>query len=329
MIKIKRGSVFDEKCDLIILPCSSRASVTSWVRGEILQNQLPFPSSEIPFGDIRFHSTEAKYLKADYVGYAASVNSENNRSTSTAIESIAKTLVKYCKENDCSIVNIPLLGTGAGSLDATVVLNIYKSCLNDEKIIFNVFCPDRKMFQQLTDWESTNPINSSNIEHPRVFISYSWKDEQLKKWVYELSQKLCSNGIDARLDRFHLKPGMDVPQWMTNEIIKAHKVLLVCDSHYAEKSDMRKAGVGWETMIIQGDMLQQGEMNTKYIVIAYGDFERNIPIYMKSKLGISKEDIDNNINNLLEHLFDIDTAPEIGEIPDWIKEKLIKNITKN
>ncbi|MEN9984810.1 MAG: hypothetical protein RI925_312, partial [Pseudomonadota bacterium] len=31
---------------------------------------------------------------------------------------------------------------------------------------------------------------------------------------------------------------------------KARRVLLVCDVHYAEKADMRKAGVGWETMII-------------------------------------------------------------------------------
>ena len=61
---------------------------------------------------------------------------------------------------------------------------------------------------------------------------------------------------------------------MTNELLKANKVLLVCDSHYAAKADMRKAGVGWETMIIQGDMMLQGEMNTKYVVIAFGDIEK-------------------------------------------------------
>jgi len=114
---------------------------------------------------------------------------------------------------------------------------------------------------------------------------------------------------------------MDLPQWMTNEVLKANKVLLICDSHYAEKADMRRAGVGWETMIIQGDMMLQGEMNTKYIVVAFGDFEKNTPIYMKSKLGISREDIDSNFNLLLEHIFDIDAAPEIGAIPSWVKAK--------
>ena len=114
-----------------------------------------------------------------------------------------------------------------------------------------------------------------------------------------------------------------MPQWMTNEVIKAHKVLLICDTHYAEKADTRKAGVGWETMIVQGDMLLQGEMNTKYIVLACGGFDKNIPIYMKSKLGISKDEVDKNIDRLLEHIFDIDSAPEIGKIPEWIKKKRV------
>ncbi|NMG77713.1 hypothetical protein [Aromatoleum diolicum] len=74
-------------------------------------------------------------------------------------------------------------------------------------------------------------------------------------------------------------------------------------------------------MIIQGDMMLQGEANTKYIVIAYGDFEKNTPIYMKSKLAISKSEIDKDINALLQHIFEIDTAPEIGKIPEWVLQK--------
>lgn len=108
---------------------------------------------------------------------------------------------------------------------------------------------------------------------------------------------------------------------MTNEVLKASKVLLICDSNYAEKADTRRAGVGWETMIIQGDMMLQGEMNTKYVVVAFGDFEKNTPIYMKSKLGISREDVDRDFNLLLEQIFDIDAAPEIGSIPNWVKSK--------
>lgn len=320
---MKRGSVFDEKCDLLVLPCSSKGSVTSWVKSEIEQNDLPFPSAFSPYGKVRFLSTEARYAKSDFVGYAASVNSVNLSSSPKAIETIALDVLRYCRENKCSIVNLPLLGTGAGGLDPAEVMGVYEKILGSESTVFNIYVPDKKIAQQLYEWGETHEPKAESIDvHPRVFISYSWKDEAVKDWVLDLANKLCTNGVDARLDRFHLRPGMDLPQWMTNELLKASKVLLVCDSHYAEKADMRKAGVGWETMIIQGDMMLQGEMNTKYIVIAYGDFEKNTPIYMKSKLGISKDEIDKDIDALLQHIFEIDTAPEIGQIPDWVKSKL-------
>jgi hypothetical protein len=47
---------------------------------------------------------------------------------------------------------------------------------------------------------------------------------------------------------------MDLQQWMSNELSMADKVLVVCDEVYKRKADGRLGGVGWETMIIQGDI---------------------------------------------------------------------------
>ena len=322
MLKIKQGSVFDDKCDLIVLPCNSGGGVTRWVRREIEENNLPFPSKRIPFGRVLFLPTDARYAKADFIGYAASVDASDVSSDVGAIEQIVSSIVEYCKANDCTIANVPVLGSGAGGLDVLDVLDIYKRLLTSEAAVFNVYVPVKDTARTVIDWNTNAEDAPDNVEeHPRVFISYSWKDEGVKEWVLGLAKQLCANGVDARLDRFHLRPGMDLPQWMTNEVLKASKVLLICDAHYAEKADMRRAGVGWETMIIQGDMMLQGEMNTKYIVVALGDFEKNTPIYMKSKLGISKEEVDRDITRLLEHIFDIDSAPEVGKIPAWVKVK--------
>jgi len=322
MLRIKEGSVFDEKCDLLVLPCDSVGGVTQWVSSEIDNNNLPFPSTKIPYGEALFLATDARYPKADFIAYAASVDARTITSSPAAITSILSSVVHYCRENNCSIANLPILGSGAGKLDPTDVLKLYKKILISEPAQFNIYVPDRKMAKAFLSWNpDEKATHSSDEEHPRVFISYSWKDEGVKSWALDLAKKLCANGVDARLDRFHLRPGMDLPQWMTNEVLKASKVLLICDSNYAEKADTRRAGVGWETMIIQGDMMLQGEMNTKYIVVAFGDFEKNTPIYMKSKLGISREDIDRNFNLLLEQIFDIDAAPEIGAIPTWVKAK--------
>jgi hypothetical protein len=321
MIKIKGGSIFDEKCDLLILPCDSNGGVTSWVENEIRSNSLPFPSAPLSYGKVRFMES-GNYVKSNFIGYAASIDGETITSSNSAIRSIADEILRYCEDTNCSIVNLPLLGSGAGKLSPTDVLNVYAEVLGKSSATFNVYIPDKRIKDSLRDFtEEEQTFSTQEDEHPRVFISYSWKDESVKNWAYDLAHRLCQNGVDARLDRFHLRPGMDLPQWMTNELLKASKVLLICDSHYAEKADMRKAGVGWETMIIQGDMLLQGELNSKYIVITYGDFEKNTPIYMKSKLSMPKEDIDKDITKLLEHIYDIDTAPQIGKIPSWVRQK--------
>lgn len=322
MLNIKYGSVFDEKCDLLILPCDSKGTVTSWVHNEISHNKLPFPNKNIKYGTVRFLPTEAKYSKADFIGYAASVDAVNFRSNLDGIKSIAEEILSYATSHNCSTINIPALGTGVGRLDHFDIIEIYKDTFNTKSRTFNLYIPDKEIASQLSGIKlQQETLPDFTEKNPRVFISYSWNDISVQNWVLNLATDLCANGVDARLDRFHLKPGMDLPQWMTNEVIKADKVLLICDAHYAEKADMRKAGVGWETMIIQAAMMAQGEINTKFIAIAYGEFEKNTPIYMKSKLALSKENIDQDLKILLEQIYEIDHAPEIGAIPDWVKQK--------
>ena len=43
-----------------------------------------------------------------------------------------------------------------------------------------------------------------NVEHPKVFISYSWEDESHKTWVKNLADKLLADGIDATVDQYDL-----------------------------------------------------------------------------------------------------------------------------
>lgn len=321
MIKIKYGSVFDEKCDLLILPRSSNGGMTSWVRNEVVKNNLPLPSRNIPFGEILFLNTENKYRNAYFIGYAASVKAKDF-SDLDAIEKILDSIINFSTVEKISLINIPALGTGAGGLDLVKVMELYISKFEDCKINVNVFIPDKEIASAYSNMPSKN-TNTEDllIYNPRVFISYSWGSPEVQDWVKNLANILCKNGVNARLDRYHLKPGYDMPQWMTDELIKANKVLLICDNYYSEKANMRKAGVGWETMIVQGDMLREG-INNKYIAVSFGDFDESIPIYMKSKLALAKEDIDKDINVLLEHLFELDMAPEVGEIPNWIKERI-------
>jgi hypothetical protein len=95
---------------------------------------------------------------------------------------------------------------------------------------------------------------------------------------------------------------MDLPQWMCNELAMAQKVIVVCDEFYKQKADGRLGGVGWETMIIQGDLANLPPDCTKYqIVVRAEKIERGLPIYLKTKYAFHARPLEKN-NSFREEL---------------------------
>ena len=324
MIQVIHGSIFDSKCDLLIVPCDSAGGVTRSVLTNLHERGLPTRIGRIPYGKIHFR--ESRYEFASTIGYAGSVDVETITSQAEAIQSIAQEIVAYSAYNQIRIVNIPLLGSGAGGMTPVDSFLALRAVFSEaDSITFNVFCFTREAYRNVSAMRDV-VAEELPIPPPRVFISYTGMDKTNADWVKSLATKLRENGVDARLDVFHLKPGFDLPQWMTNEVIMAEKVLLVCDKHYMEKADFRKGGVGWETMIIQGDMLAQGDNKQKYIALIREDTaDEALPIYMKSKYAFSwgKEPLidPDRLKELVLCIFDCDTEPELGSIPAYVKEK--------
>ena len=321
MINLINGSVFDSKCDLIILPCDDEGGVTPWVYREIDVHNLP-QVKKSQAGEIWFSEITGGYPNASIIGYAASVSSIGRIVTSSKaiVSSIAKSIKSYCEVNYVNIVNMPLLGTGAGGLSPQDSFDEIKSVFeNEQNLTVNIYVLNNKSYNLLKKSFVDNHIHA--IKSPRVFLSYTGTDRENGRWVKNLADKLRASGVDARIDVYNLKPGFDLPQWMTNELIMADKVLLICDKYYAEKADVRKGGVGWETMIIQGDMLTHQDQNKYIALVRDEDIDHSLPIYMKSKYSLvwSDEKIDDNgFMELMKYLFDCEIAPPIGKIPDYI-----------
>lgn len=327
MVNLIYGSVFDSKCDLIILPCNDNGGVTPWVAREISLHNLPRVKNT-QAGEISFSEISSGYPNASYVGYATSVSTlgGNNTSSKTIVEAISISTKLFCELNSVNIVNMPLLGSGAGNMSPQDSFEAIKLVFaNERNIIVNVYALSSKSYNQLKSGFDDN--STPDIKNPRVFISYTGKDIKNGEWAKKLADKLRASGVDARIDVYHLKPGFDLPQWMTNEIIMADKVLLICDKFYAEKADIRTGGVGWETMIIQGDMLTHQNQNKYIALVRDKDIDHSLPIYMKSKYSLiwSGEEIDDNaFMELMKYLFDCDNEPTIGEIPKYITTLLRK-----
>src|SRR5436309_14328463 len=114
----------------------------------------------------------------------------------------------------------------------------------------------------------------SQVEPTRVFISYSWDDDQHKDRVLALAQQLRQDGIDAWVDQFtpFAAQGWDV--WMLDEIARAGVVLCVITKNYAARFLGHTApgvgrGVKWEGSVITDVIYQADGNNPKFIPVFF------------------------------------------------------------
>jgi hypothetical protein len=134
---------------------------------------------------------------------------------------------------------------------------------------------------------NTTPSATTYIQAPRVFISYSWDDDQHKEWVWEFANRLREqNGLNVILDYWHLRPGMDKNVFMEKSVTESDFVIIICTSIYAARANDRKGGVGYEATIISGQ-LAENIITTKFIpVLRRGDWQSALPSWIKTKLGV-------------------------------------------
>jgi len=159
-------------------------------------------------------------------------------------------------------------------------------------------------------------------EHPKVFISYSWEDEEHIEWAKGLAKCLIENGVEAHIDQYDLELGDRLPQFMEQEITNADYVLIICTPNYKEKANNRKSGVGYEGHIIAGE-LYQNQNERKFIpIIRKGEIGECFPIYLIGKLGINFKNDDKfeeNLKDLLATIYGQKRKPELGTMPVFNK----------
>ena len=161
----------------------------------------------------------------------------------------------------------------------------------------------------------------------RVFISYAWEDEDYRQWVAQLASQLREDGIDARLDRWHLQRGQTIPDFMSSEVRKADKVLVLCSPKYRERVHAMEeggpsTGLGWESMLLSSAMFVQDARSKAIPALARGAWIESAPDYLQ---GLPYEDLtqadETHLHRaytaLLRSLTDTtETAPPLGSASD-------------
>jgi hypothetical protein len=96
---------------------------------------------------------------------------------------------------------------------------------------------------------------------------------------------------------------------MCNELALANKVIVICDEAYKQKADGRLGGVGWETMIIQGDIANLPPDSTKYqVIVRAEDMHQGLPIYLRTRYAFHARPLDRSNtfrNELMREILDL------------------------
>ena len=309
-VKLRLGDLFDGPADLIVLPCSTAGTITGFVARSLVQYAIPHPRDGMGLGEVDIMPFEGGEDIAQFVAFAASVR--GNSSSAKAIEAIGRSIGEFtAEESSVRTVSAPLLGAGAGGLPSETVVASLRAgfsatAAKDATLI--IYALHRELYERLKG--NRRVLQGKPKESVRVFISHTSKTEDAIEWVKSLALYLIEQGIQARLDQFHLRRGMDLPQWMCNELALARKVIVVCDEAYKQKADGRLGGVGWETMIIQGDIASLPPDSTKYqVVVRAEDMHKGLPMYLRTRYAFHSP------NKAADQMFRDELVKELLDLP--------------
>lgn len=171
------------------------------------------------------------------------------------------------------------------------------------------------------------------LEVKKVFISYSWTNDEHKQKVLDLAKSLLASGVDVILDVWNLKVGQDKYDFM-EQMVKddsINRVLLISDKLYAEKANDRQGGVGTETQIITPSLYDDLGQNRFIPIVFERNFETGkeyLPVYAKNRMYIdlsSETTYQENFEILLREIYEKPDLrkPLLGKTPSFLLESAI------
>lgn len=154
---------------------------------------------------------------------------------------------------------------------------------------------------------------------PKAFISYSWDNDDHKKWTKSLAARLRGDGVDVTLDQWNLVPGDQLPKFMETAIRENSYVLILSTPNYNKRSDERKGGVGYEGDIMTAEVLTEGNHRKFIPVLRSGTRDAAMPSWLKGRYSVDLSGdpySEDSYHDLLTTLHNQrEQAPAVGKPP--------------
>jgi hypothetical protein len=157
---------------------------------------------------------------------------------------------------------------------------------------------------------------TESYQPAKVFISYSWDDDNHREWVRKFATRLREDGIETILDRWHVVPGEQIPEFMERAVRESDFVLCICTPKYKDKSDQRGGGVGYEGDVMTSEVFINRNQRKFIPILRKGEWRYSAPSWFGGKYFIdlsSDPYSEKNYNDLLATLRgEREEAPPIG-----------------
>ena len=129
-------------------------------------------------------------------------------------------------------------------------------------------------------------MTGPEAQAPKVFVSYSWDDEEHRGWVHGFATRLRADGVDAELDQWDVHLGDPLPEFMERAVRENDFVLVICTPKYKERSDGRVGGVGYEGDIMTAEVFSTRNHRKFIPVLRRGGWSSAFPSWLHGKAGV-------------------------------------------
>jgi hypothetical protein len=146
---------------------------------------------------------------------------------------------------------------------------------------------------------------------PTVFLSYSHDSKEHKSWVASVARRLGDNGVNVLFDQWDLGPGDDVPKFMEQAVANADRVLMVCSEAYVRKADDGKGGVGYEAMVVTGELVRDLGTNKFIPIVRQTTSPAPLPRCVSTRFYVDLSEGANTDENFELLLREIHNAPKL------------------
>lgn len=226
-VEYRLGSIFDEECDILVIPVSAAGTVKGPIRDALKELGLPSPRPT-EWGTVRLEASTHPRFRI--VAFASAVGRDG--SSSEVVEAIGRQLGMLAQTQG-RLIAAPLVGTGAGRLDPrasakSLEYGFLATAPDDARLVVSALnervlsSAGRRAGRAIVRTggggapvadaapppaEPPPPVPSApTCVRSRVFVSYSHADV---KWLQRLQQHLRPIEREGALvwDDTRLKPG--------------------------------------------------------------------------------------------------------------------------